>query len=576
MRKFWKFLLRKSLSPDSLLGMSVAVFGLGDSGYQKYNTMAKKLAARVEQLGATPLLERGLGDDQARCGYYSALEPWLQRLWGALDAAFPPPPGVSQLPPDSQGAGQLDPPRLKVTLLGSGAKPPALSPPPSSQVAQEGGSGPASEEQRGAVLGGRGGAAARRQRGVRHPGAAPAGGRVPGGAGLCAAAAQRAPHRARPLPGRAAPRAGHNAAEAKLCDVLAIAPVAAPADVAQFLARCQLDGEATVRVEPRSMPDGGAPPRAECRLADLVAGALDIAGGSPRRYFFEVASHFAAAEHEAERLEYFASPEGAEDLYTYNQKEHRSVLEVLDDFPSLQLPLEWLLQLVPALQPRRFSIASSHAAHPGRAHLTVAVVDYHTPYKRHKLGLCSSHLASLDPTQGPVSLPVWLEPGSLRMPPSLAAPLILVGPGTGVAPFRSFLQEREAHLLAGEAVAPCMLFFGCRNACADYFYKEEFERFAANGVLMGGVGLQTAFSRDQPAKRYVQHCIRERASEVWALLQVPGSAIYVAGSAQKMPEDVAAAFRSVAESAGSMTPAEAEMWLRRLELSKRYNVETWS
>jgi len=361
-------------------------------------------------------------------------------------------------------------------------------------------------------------------------------------------------------------------------DVLAISYVNAQEDVEAFLSRCGLDGDAFVRVEAAN-PVGaaGSAEAVEAYVRDLVAGAMDIAGSPARRYFFEVARHFTAAEHEQERLEYFASPEGADDLYNYNQREHRSILEALDDFKSISMPLEWLLQLVPALQPRRFSISSSALAHPGRVHLTVAVVDYKTPYKRHKRGLCSSWLSSLSPGEG-VTVPVWLEKGSLSMPASLETPLILVGPGTGVAPFRSFLQERQAVAArqGGQTVAPCMLFFGCRSEAADYYYRSEFEGFVRSGVLMEGVGLQVAFSRDQPRKRYVQHCIAECAATIWTLVERQGAVIYVAGSANKMPEDVAKAFKKVAQLQGGLSEADSQAWLRRLELSKRYHVEAWS
>ncbi|KAL5072880.1 hypothetical protein RYX36_011864 [Vicia faba] len=146
------------------------------------------------------------------------------------------------------------------------------------------------------------------------------------------------------------------------------------------------------------------------------------------------------AGHEKKRLKDFASPEGRDDLYQYNQKERRFVLEVLEDFPSVQMPFEWLIQLVPLLKTRAFSISSSQSAHPNQVHLTVNVVSWTTPYKRKKKGLCSSWLATLDPYDA-VSMPAWFQKGSLPTPsPSL--PLILVGPGTGCAPFHGFIEER--------------------------------------------------------------------------------------------------------------------------------------
>jgi sulfite reductase alpha subunit-like flavoprotein len=116
-------------------------------------------------------------------------------------------------------------------------------------------------------------------------------------------------------------------------------------------------------------------------------------------------------------------------------------------------------------------------------------------------------------------LPVWAEPGALRLPPDPSVPLIMVGPGTGVAPFRAFLQKRAALRRAGGAApAPCVLFFGCRHEAGDYLYRAEWGALEAEGLLAAG-GLVAAFSRDQASKVYVQHRIRERGAELWRLLE---------------------------------------------------------
>jgi sulfite reductase alpha subunit-like flavoprotein len=279
----------------------------------------------------------------------------------------------------------------------------------------------------------------------------------------------------------------------------------------------------------------------------------------------------------------------------YNQREGRTLLEVLQDFPSAQPPLAWLLQAAPLLRPRLFSISSGPALHPRAAHVTAAVVRWTTPFRRAKLGLCSAWLAGLQPAGqqrggsgggggggggGGSRAPVWVERGSLRLPADAQVPLLLVGPGTGVAPFRSFLQQRQVQAEAAAAAgapppAPCVLFFGCRSAAADFYYADEWRALQAAGVLHPQHGLQAAFSRDQPAKVYVTHCIRRQAALVWALLQ-QGARVYVAGSADRMPADVAAAFRDVAAQQGGLGAAEAERFVRQLQLGGRYFVEAWS
>jgi len=136
------------------------------------------------------------------------------------------------------------------------------------------------------------------------------------------------------------------------------------------------------------------------KLKTFVALTMDVASASPCRYFFEIMSYFATAEREKRRLKELASPEGRDDLNWYNQKEKRTVLEVLQAFPSVQMPFKWLVQLTPPLMKRAFSISSSPLAHPNQIHLTVSIVSWLTPLKRKRYGLCSTWLAGLSPNKG--------------------------------------------------------------------------------------------------------------------------------------------------------------------------------
>uniref|UniRef100_A0A7I4EI93 FAD-binding FR-type domain-containing protein n=1 Tax=Physcomitrium patens TaxID=3218 RepID=A0A7I4EI93_PHYPA len=369
-------------------------------------------------------------------------------------------------------------------------------------------------------------------------------------------------------------------------DILTLLPSQKLASVDKFLQRCGLDGDTFVTVEANDS-DVCTIAQAEdvetvCKptavlLKTIVEALMDIDSASPRRYFFEVMSHFASAEHEKERLQYFATPEGRDDLYRYNQREGRTVLEVLEDFPSVQMPFEWLLQTVPRLQQRSFSISSSQLAHSNEAHLTVAVVEWTTPFKRKRRGLCSSWLASLDPKIGKVFLPVWFTKGAIALP-SPSVPLILVGPGTGCAPFRAFIQERVALSNAEEAVAPVLFFFGCRMQAKDFLYESDWSAWSqGKNVLSPDVGgdFFVAFSRDQPEKVYVQHKIREQGKKVMQFIQ-SGAVIYVAGSANKMPADVMAAFETVLAKETGWPQEKATKYLRDLERRGQYVVEAWS
>ncbi|MCO5554491.1 hypothetical protein L7F22_008020 [Adiantum nelumboides] len=361
-------------------------------------------------------------------------------------------------------------------------------------------------------------------------------------------------------------------------DALAVMPSQSEDLVDAFMKRCCLDPDSLVLVQAACKPNNFGQRDSNIEkpitIKTLVQSVMDIASASPRRYFFEVMSHFATAEHEKEKLTYFVSPEGREDLYQYNQRERRTVLEVLEDFPSVQLPLEWLLQLVPRLQPRLFSISSSLLMHPNRVHITVAVQKWQTPLKRIRQGLCSTWLSSLEPQKDDIYVPIWCKVG-LKFPDA-SVPLLLVGPGTGCAPFRALIEERVA-MSASSSVAPIMFFFGCRQEQDDFLYKDFWLAQAEDsGVLSTkkGGGFFAAFSRDQLKKVYVQHKIEEQSKKVWAML-CSGCVVYVAGSAVKMPADVFAALEKVVRTEGCQSEDAARKWLKQLERVGRYHVEAW-
>ncbi|KAL0040841.1 hypothetical protein WJX79_006949 [Trebouxia sp. C0005] len=613
MKAFWKFLLRKALPADSLKGVTVAVFGLGDSGYQSYNTVAKKLDRRLTALGASVVCERGLGDDQHPNGYEAALDPWLRHLWSQLRAKYPLQLGLSEPAPEDTST-ELDP-KYQISYLAT------------HEVAER----PIYEtEQEEAVAAAF--AFSQLEASLSGVRASPSNAEAISRQGMTASTSGTTVATENAQYGLWRPFMASLTCNTRITsaehfqdtrhlefdltgsgihyapgDLLTIFPCQSPAAVSAFLQRMNLDPGAWVRIEPAETPLGNAVSSIQVRVAALVQGILDISGASPRRYFFEVLQHFATAELEVDRLEYFATPEGRNDLYTYNQKEGRTVLEVLQDFKSAQPPLEWLLQTVPHLKPRQFSIASSLAKHPNTAHVLMAVVDYKTPFKRRKQGLCSAWLANAM-ASGAASdssahgaavprsssrndsttmdehtangdkqarvVPVWVESGVLRLPASHSTPMILIGPGTGVAPFRSFLEERQMAAAGGTSVAPSYLLFGCRGEKADFYYSQLWQQLLAEGILAPTAGLLTAFSRDQKQKVYVQDKLRQHSKLMWDLLQ-QGAVVYVSGSAEKMPQAVATAFEEIAAQQ-HREPGFGRKVVQRLEQTKRYHVEAWS
>ncbi|XP_050227357.1 NADPH-dependent diflavin oxidoreductase 1 isoform X2 [Mercurialis annua] len=528
MKGFWRFLLRKNLSKQWLEGVHYAVFGLGDSGYQKFNFVAKKLDRRLLDLGAMAIVERGLGDDQHPSGYEGALDIWMSSLWSALCHINP-----KFLPKGSDYAAQeqmlIDQPKYQITYHETDNMDSQLSTAADPKYVQM-------QIER-----------------------------------ACSMSPGKFAH-AKDKPDCFL-KMGINY---EVGDVLELLPGQDPAAVDSFVRRCNLDPESLITVHPRVTESAQChAPNVPIRLKSFVELTMDIASASPRRYFFEVMSFFATTQHEKERLQYFSSPEGRDDLYQYNQKERRTVLEVLEDFPSVQMPFEWLVQLVPPLKTRLFSISSSPSAHPNQVHLTVNVVSWTTPFKRKRAGLCSTWLAKLNPQQS-VSIPAWFRKGSLPPPPP-SLPLIIVGPGTGCAPFRGFVEERAMQDLSGGA-APIMFFFGCRNEENDFLYRDLWLTHALDGGLLSegrGGGFYVAFSRDQPQKVYVQHKIRKHSKRIWEFV-LEGASIYVAGSSTKMPSDVMSAFEEIISEEGGVSKETAATLLRKLEKDGKYHVEAWS
>ncbi|KZV53872.1 NADPH-dependent diflavin oxidoreductase 1-like [Dorcoceras hygrometricum] len=552
MKGFWRFLLQKNLSNGWLKGVRYAVFGLGDSSYQKYNFVAKKLDKRLLDLGASAIIERGLGDDQHPSGYEGALDPWMSSLWNILYQMNPKllPNGPVFFNPD---AALIEPRAQILYHYTNGGEPPLPNATDLDYIEMQ------IERARSmtpVVLSGKN---------------TPA----------CFLKMTKNLRLSRQDSGKDVRHfefeAISSSIEYEVGDVLEILPSQSPEAVDSFIQRCNLNPESYITIQPRDRGNKAwiNTTQFPVKLKTFVELNMDVASASPRRYFFEVMSFFASAEHEKERLQYFASPEGRDDLYQYNQKERRTVLEVLEDFPSVQMPFEWLVQLVPTLKTRAFSISSCHPVHPNQVHLTVSVVTWTTPYKRKRLGLCSSWLASLDPRQN-IPIAAWFKKGSLPPPPP-SLPLILIGPGTGCAPFRGFVEERALQNESGPT-APVIFFFGCRNKDDDFLYQNFWMKHSENGGVLSedkGGGFYVAFSRDQPKKVYVQHKMREQGARIWSLLS-QGASVYVAGSSNKMPSDVLSAFEDIISAESGVSKDVASRWIRALEKAGKYHVEAWT
>jgi sulfite reductase (NADPH) flavoprotein alpha-component len=242
----------------------------------------------------------------------------------------------------------------------------------------------------------------------------------------------------------------------------------------------------------------------------------------------------------------------------------REVLDILQAYPQAKFTPDELVKVLRKLQPRLYSIASSPKAHPEAVHLTVAVVRYEL-HGRQRQGVCSTYLA--DRVQG-AEMPVFIHSAKhFRPPEDPAAPVIMVGPGTGIAPFRAFLQEREATGAPGKT----WLFFGDRNRATDFLYEDEINAWRDQGVLHR---LDTAFSRDQAEKVYVQHRMIEHGAELWQWLG-EGGCFYVCGDASRMAKDVDDALHRIVEEHGGKSNEEAAAYVDELKKAKRYRKDVY-
>ena len=241
------------------------------------------------------------------------------------------------------------------------------------------------------------------------------------------------------------------------------------------------------------------------------------------------------------------------------------LLDALLAAPASLPSVTKLVTLLRKLSPRLYSISSSPKAHPGQVHLTVGAVRYEHGGRTRK-GVCSTFLAERSQTHGTVGVFVHSNK-AFRPPADPAVPMIMVGPGTGIAPFRAFLAERSATHAPGRN----WLFFGDQKAATDFLYADELHALRAAGVL---TRLDLAFSRDQKEKIYVQHRMTEHAEELFAWLEA-GAHFYVCGDASRMAKDVDAALHQVIETAGKKSAAEAAAYVQALKTTKRYQRDVY-
>ncbi|MBM3872965.1 MAG: sulfite reductase subunit alpha [Verrucomicrobia bacterium] len=338
----------------------------------------------------------------------------------------------------------------------------------------------------------------------------------------------------------------------KAGDSLGIFATSRSQDVAEILSHLGVTGE-----EPVLLPKAAAP----MALREALTRRLALAG--PTRKIVETLAGRATDPAEKARLAALLVPEAKEALEAF-LGEHEYA-DLLAEFPSARLTPQELVDHLRKLMPRLYSIASSPRLYPEEIHLTVAIVRYRTN-GRERHGVCSTFLADRV-VAGETPTPVFVSHSHFGPPEDGARDCIMVGPGTGIAPFRAFVQDRAASGATGRN----WLFFGDQRRATDFLYEEEWADWQARGKLQR---LDLAWSRDQAAKVYVQDRMREQAAELWSWIR-GGAAFFVCGDAKRMAKDVDLALHEIIAAQGGMSPEQAADYVKQMKKDKRYQRDVY-
>ena len=355
-------------------------------------------------------------------------------------------------------------------------------------------------------------------------------------------------------------------------DHLCVVPVNHPDLVERLIRRFGFTEESHIRINVtggRRSPFPNNSTFSVKRLADVYG---ELQAPASRKDVGVLVRHTRCPDTRA-KLEALAAPaDGDKDLYREEVfLKRRSVFDLLEEYPACELPFAVFLEMIPWNSPRYYSISSSQKSTPDRLSITVGVVSGPARSGRGRYrGMCSNHLANSRP--GDVIQAVIKEPtAEFRVPENPSRPVIMIGPGTGLAPFRGFVQERRALKEAGASLGPAMLFFGCRHPEQDFLYQDELEVAQEDGLIE----LHTAFSRLSGERVYVQDLLRKAGERVWSLIE-QNAVIFVCGDGAGMEPDVKRTLATLYAEEHDADFEDGERWVDALAKEGRYVLDVWA
>jgi len=511
--KFWEEMetFLETAPADFMKDTKFAVFGLGDSSYVFFNEAARKVDEAFTRLGGQRVHDLGMGDDQHTARFDTALEDWSPDYFDNIEA----PPAPEELSPPSHMVEFV---AAADALAAKAAEPyvPAGSKPVRLRI------------KRSTVPEGYERDIDHFEFDLRSSGLSYSQG-----------------------------------------DSLGVWPTNAQRQVDLCMSALGLKGEEIVRLQPVDS-NRSVPLPEVVSVKTLFSEILDI-GGWPKRRFYEMLKLCATDPAEKEQLRLICSREGKAD-YDDHGAESYTYAELLVKYPSAKPSIGTLLDYIPDIKPRLYSIASSSRLRgDDEAHLCIIKNEWDAKSGRSCIGLCTGWLYGLEPGTDGLKMHGCVHPSAVTMPDTHKTPLVMVALGTGIAPMRAFIEERSAAKQAGEDCGPMALFFGARLR-AEYSYEAEFESYHKEGLLDHVI---LALSREQKEKVYVTHRLQQQKELIYDLIHEKEGNLYLCGPGGNVPPQVRQSVVDAIRDCGGHGNEYAEKYVQDMQINGRYNVEAW-